>query len=134
MFGITEFNAVINPPQVPSFILVFPLPVCPVVPDRSCLVLASSVLAVGAGIPRAIASPAPADAETAASDFASGFAKSKSAPAAASVQAKEKSGSGSGTFLRVTLSCDQRAVDADSASRWLAAFKALVEQPASLLL
>ena len=39
-----------------------------------------------------------------------------------------------GTFLTVTLSCDHRVVDGAVGAQWLQAFKAYLENPATMLL
>lgn len=40
----------------------------------------------------------------------------------------------SATYLTATLSCDHRVVDGAVGAQWLAAFKAYLEEPATMLL
>ena len=37
------------------------------------------------------------------------------------------------TVMTVTLTCDHRVVDGATGARWLQAFKAMIEQPAAML-
>lgn len=48
--------------------------------------------------------------------------------------ASAASGFEAATYLTATLSCDHRVVDGAVGAQWLAAFKAYLEEPATMLL
>ena len=142
MFGISNFSAIINPPQV--CILAVGGSVQRIDEEAVAKQMAEKATAdqAAAAVAATKAAAAAATANKAATSTAapalpfsrsSAFASPAPAPAAASAPAAPVVVRlPTSTYLSVTLVSDERAVDGETAANFLAAFKSFMENPLTM--
>lgn len=129
MFGISNFSAIINPPQV--CILAVGGSVQRIDEQAVAQQQAKAATDAANAAAAAKANAAAAAAASAALPFARSGAFATPAPAA-SAAAPTVLRLPTSTYLTVTLVSDERAVDGETAANFLAAFKAFMENPQSM--
>ncbi len=134
MYGITEFSAIINPPQVSlrtaSALMLFSKQSGHLLHCWALILVSCHVISCP-GIPPqyiGIMTRYPDhSSQTQAAILAVGSAQPR-------VVATSDGGFAEAQVLSATLSCDHRVVDGALGAQWLAAFRGYVEEPSTMLL